>query len=199
MTSVKKASNWDNFFEVTKKSPPRKYLVEAMKLVKNRDSALDLGAGTLRDTKFLLENNFKKVVAVDIEPVVSDFAKELNISNLEVDICSFEEFNFVPQSYDLINAQYALPFAKLEFFDEMFRRLVTSLKKDGIFVGTFFGIHDSWNGKGGKAKVFLSRKQIENLFSGFEVISLLEEEEDGAVVGSEIKHWHKFHVTAIRA
>lgn len=192
---MKSTGTWDDFFEEKKDAPPRQYLVDAIKHVDQRTVALDLGAGTLRDSKFLLEQGFEKVIAIDADPLFLECAKKVTHRHLETHLTTFEEFEFVPNTYDIINAQYALPFADPKTFPELFERIVAALKTKEIFVVTFFGIRDSWNREGGKASVFHTEEEIQMLLKNFELLNWLEKEKDGWA-GTEQKHFHTFHITA---
>lgn len=44
--------------------------------------------------------------------------------------------------------------------------------------------------------VFLSKKQVLNLFDGFEIIDFQENERDGKTGIGKIKHWHIYDVIA---
>ena len=196
---MKKTGTWNSFFAKTKGAPPRDQVVYAVKYVVDKGSALDLGAGTLRDSKYLLEQGFQSVTAVDMEPVVAEYGQELNDDRLNVVISSFDDFDFPVGTYDLVTAQYALPFSSKENFSAMFSKLLASLKPAGVFTGTFFGPNDSWNRPDSKrVHVFLSKDEVLRLFEGFKIQRTIEEEEDGAAVGEAIKHWHKIHVVAKR-
>src|SRR5258706_15675273 len=59
--------DWGRFYGFTKDSPPWQLLVRAAALAPRRGSALDLGAGAGRDTRYLLEQGFQ-VTAVDPHP-----------------------------------------------------------------------------------------------------------------------------------
>lgn len=143
----------------------------------------------------MLNSGFEKVVAMDGEAVVEEVAKELNDERLTTIVSNFEDFDYTENTYDLINAQYSLPFMSREHFQEVMEKIKSSLKENGIFVGTFFGNNDSWNTKTSRTN-FHSREDIKKLFDDFEIIEFLEKEENKPAVREEIKHWHTFHVTA---
>ena len=44
--------------------------------------------------------------------------------------------------------------------------------------------------------VFLSREQVLNLFTEFEIIDFQENERDGKTGLGKIKHWHTFDIIA---
>lgn len=193
---VNKDKKWNSFFEKTKDAAPRKYLVDAIQYVNNKNLALDLGAGALRDTRFLLEQGFEKVIAMDGEEIFEDFTKEIKDERLETNVSSFEDFDYQKNTYDLVNAQYSLPFMKKEHFDLVIEKIKKSIKSNGVFVGTFFGHNDGWNNKTSKIENFQTKEEIEIMFENFEILELLEKEEDKPAVNEKIKHWHTFHVTA---
>jgi len=190
---MSKSKKWSDFFEKNKDAGPRLYLVNALQYFENKSRALDLGAGTLRDSKYLLAQGFEEVVAVDSEEQIRTFAED--IDNLEIIISRFEDLNLKENSYDLINAQYSLPFMQKEFFLDFLDKIKLSLKDNGIFVGTFFGVNDSWNSNEYKTEIFNTKEELLGIFEGFEVIEFLEKEEDKPAVNEEIKHWHTFHIT----
>ena len=104
-------------------------------------------------------------------------------------IAAFTEVDFPPA--DLVYAGLSLPFCTPADFEHTWRELVAALRPGGFFVGHLFGPHDSWAGT--PDMNFHSRAEVEQLLTGLEIISLREQDEDGAAVGGP-KHWHLFHV-----
>jgi tellurite methyltransferase len=187
-------SRWQTYHEKASERPPHPSLVEAFEFVSHKDAALDLGAGSLNDSKFLLTKGFSNVLAVDAEPSVSEKADTMQDERLKVTISKFESFDFPANAFDLINAQYSLPFTSPESFDDVFKNMKNSLKKDGIFVGELFGENDSFKDR--PTMTFHSLKEVENLFSDMKVIEMREDERDGSTVSGDNKHWHVFTVIA---
>lgn len=185
------ASDWKKYFEQTKNKPPRSLLVEALPYVKNRKRALDLGSGALNDSIYLLKEGFEEVTAVDKEQVASEIAKILPEDKFKYHIINIEDCNFSLEYYDLINAQYSLPFVNPESFERVIKDIIGSLNLDGIFTGQFFGERDEWNGD--PSMTFVTRQQAESLFSGIEIIKFEEEEKDSPTAMGDMKHWHIFH------
>ena len=73
--------------------------------------------------------------------------------------------------------------------------LLKVFKRNGYFVGNFFGLKDSWvNIK--EKMVFLSKEEVLNLFSQFEIISFEENERDGKTGLGKMKHWHTYEIIA---
>ena len=187
--------DWPAYFNATKDHKPRPLLVEAMTFIGKRDAALDLGAGALNETEYLFEQGFNRVVAVDAEPKFLDFCKELGSDKLTCIVSTFDEFNFPVDEYDLVNAQFALPFNSPSTFAEVFARIKSSLKKGGIFTGQFFGVNDSW-AKGNSDMTFHTKAEVEKFLADMEIVKLEEVEKDDKTAAGDMKHWHVFHVIA---
>ena len=182
---------WKIYFENTKNQPPRPLLVKALSFVKEKGLALDLGSGALNDSIYLLNEGFKHVVALDKEPIALEIANNLPPDRLEYIIESFETFRFPKESYDLINAQYSLPFINPTNFNETFKKIVESLKPGGIFTGQLFGDKDEWSKN--INMTFQKREEVEELLKGLNILSFEEEERDRPTAAKEMKHWHVFH------
>lgn len=164
-----------------------------MQAIGTRGYALDLGAGALNDTHYLLEKGYE-VDVVDSNPSILELGKDLKKAHFFVS--TFDTFDFPTATYDLINAGYALPFNPPETFDAMFARLVTSLKPGGTFVGQCFGIEDSWSND--KKMTFHSKEQVEALFKGFSISHFEETKKEGKTALGQEKFWHVFNVIATR-
>lgn len=69
------------------------------------------------------------------------------------------------------------------------------LKKDGYFVGNFFGNNDEW-AKTKKDMTFLTKEEVLDLFEEFEIKNFKEIEKNGMTGMGKIKYWHTFNVIA---
>lgn len=172
--------SWKQYQERTKDEPPSPMLVQALRYVRQRNHALDFGAGGLKDSKYLVEQGFDRVLAVDGEfhvPHVNE-----HIQYIEG---RFEESQFISEWFDLINAQAALPFIQLEHFPTMWNQLKESLVPGGIFVGQFFGMLSDPPIKGAN---YFAPDYVDILLSRYQVLKLKEKEfeEDG-------RHWHVYN------
>jgi SAM-dependent methyltransferase len=112
-------------------------------------------------------------------------------------ISSFEDFDFPTESYDLVNAQYSLPFCAPQEFKALFDKITHSLKSGGIFTGQFFGPRDSWN-DGRVNMTFLPEGDAREILNNFKIIKFTEEEADKKPSVGSIKHWHIFHIIALK-
>ncbi|HSS94433.1 MAG TPA: hypothetical protein VLR46_10640, partial [Candidatus Dormibacteraeota bacterium] len=100
-----------------------------------------------------------------------------------------------PSGFDLINAQYSLPFIPRHHFDATIRRLRDSVRTGGVMAATFFGKNDEWNGPE-NSLTFSTQADLERMFSALDLIELSEVEEDGHTADGSPKHWHVFNLIA---
>ena len=184
---------WGKYFDKTKNKPPRPLLVEALGYVNERGQALDLGAGALNDSAYLVEQGFN-VTALDKKSVAEFFNVEVPEEKFQYVIEPFETFEFPDRKFDLVNAQFSLPFIRPENFPKVFASIKNSLRNNGIFVGQLFGNRDSWSSN--PSRTFHSKKEARDLFEDFEILKFIEEERDGQTAIGEDKHWHIFHFIA---
>jgi tellurite methyltransferase len=188
-------SDWTTYFKKHALRKPREQLVQALAFCKTKERALDLGAGTLIESKHLLDAGFNSVTAIDSSALCKEFAEMLPKENFELIISSFQDFTFMPQTYDLINAQYALPFHGKKDFDSFIEKIIASLKPGGILVGQFFGIRDGWN-TDDSVLAFQTKEEVLELLKNLEMVECIEEEKEGKTASGNEKYWHVFHVIA---
>jgi tellurite methyltransferase len=186
--------DWGHFYSFTQDSPPWPLLIRASSLVPGNGHALDLGAGAGRDTRYLLGQGFE-VTAVDSDPRSVALLSALASPHLHVVQSSFEDFAFA--TYDLISAQFALPFMPRSHFTSVFTRLKAALYPGGVFVGQFFGVNDQWNTPD-RNMTFLSRAEALDLLRDLETVEFSEEDADGHIADGSPKHWHVFHILSRR-
>ncbi len=183
--------DWQTYFELTKSKPPRGLLVEALTHVSNRGHALDLGAGALNDSLFLLKEEFEHVTAVDREALAQTVADKLPSEKFTYTISKIENFEFPSEKFDLVNAQYALPFVSPESFDEVLEKIGGSIKRGGIFTGQLFGDRDEWRTHADMT--FQTEDKTRKLLSDFDLLFFKEDEADRPTAEGTMKHWHVFH------
>lgn len=177
-----------SYAELSREMPPSADVIKAVDFVQEKNMALDFGAGSLRNSRYLLDQGFK-VTAVDRDPLMLKIATELTNPKLETHVTNFLDFNFPKDEYDLIVAKNTLPFEIPERFPELWERLKSSLKPNGIFVGSFFGPHDTW-ATTHPDMTFLSREEVEGLLKDFETLKIKEWQEDETDIQGNLKHWH---------
>jgi tellurite methyltransferase len=187
--------DWRPFIELTQGQPPWPQLVRAVEVLGHPGDALDLGSGGGRDAGYLLLEGFN-VTAVDASawsrPALRRLPRQRRLTFVQSAIEDFE-----PEEYDLVNAQFVLPFIRPDRFDGCLARLLRALRPGGLLAATFFGPNDQWNVPGTRL-VFVTRSQLAALLDELDVIELEEEDHDGHTADGSPKHWHVFHVIARR-
>jgi tellurite methyltransferase len=198
--SFSKASEigWEEYYRAVEGRPLRALFVDALPFLPTPSQddralvAVDLGCGDGTETLALLARGWT-VIAVDgahesIARLRASVAPE-DSRRLTTFVAPFHELQ-LPDA-DFVYAGLSLPFCDPREFGEVWRRISTALRPEGVFAGHFFGPHDSWSDT--PDMTFHTREEVESLLDGFEVHLLHEQDEDGPAVGGP-KHWHVFHV-----
>jgi SAM-dependent methyltransferase len=163
-----------------------------------RGSALDLGSGTLNDSKLFLETGFNRVEAVDGSSDALPYAERLLAAyrhRFRMTQSLFQDFDFGEGLHDLIHSNFALPYHGPLGFDAFINRIKASIRDSGVFSGTFFGCDDDWYMMR-RNFAFVTKEKLKELFSDFKVIELKELRLDGSFYDGNRKHWHYFRVIA---
>ena len=186
-------TDWEKYYHQTIQKPPSKLLLQALTYEIPQKIAIDLGAGGLRESKYLLEHDFD-VTAVDSEPAMEMEAKKIASDRFHYFITPLQSLDFKKEYYGLALAIYSLPFIPQEDFCSVFQNIQESLVKDGIFCGQLFGDRDGWNTN--PTMTFHTESQARELFHDMDILFFHEEEKDGTTASGSTKHWHVFHVIA---
>lgn len=188
---------WEAYAERAKDRPPRQLLRRALEHVERRDAAIDLGAGALNDVKFLLAAGFASVEALDSAPIAQDVADTLPADRFAYRIARFEDFAFPENRYDIVNAQYALPFIHPGHFERVFGAILASLRPGGIITGQFFGNFDDWAGT--PTMTFHTVADARKALAALRPLEFEEyDEPEGSLLNGTPKHWHYFDFIARR-
>lgn len=199
--------DYSAYYNAVAGRPPRDTLVEALAHFDteslNQDQtpvppsrfAVDLGCGEGRDTVELLRGGWR-VLAIDGEAEAIARLLErpdINRQLLETRVVLFQDV-VLPESVDLVNASFSLPFCPPKFFPSLWEKIISSLRSGGRFCGQLFGNRDSW-------AIYTSMnhhttQQVEMLLQLFEIEILHEEDHPGKTAIGEEKHWHIFHIVA---
>jgi tellurite methyltransferase len=183
-------SDWKSYHEATKDRAPRALFKEGLALVSSREAALDVGVGSGSSAKALVAEGFKRIDAIDASPTAGTYLPE----GVAFTATTFDTFEFSPDTYDFINAEFALPFNPPDTFEPMFNRLKDSLKEGGIFTGQFFGTEDSWSTN--PNMTFHTKEEAERLLSPLEIFKFEEVREKGTTALQGEKFWHVYHIIA---
>lgn len=187
--------NWQEHYQQRKNRQPSPLLIQALKYVRNKRTALDLGSGDLVDASFLLSQGFNQVIAIDKELPPKNLLENISKDQFKFIQSSFDQFEFPLKEYDLINAHYALPFNSPDTFNRVWDSITESLVTDGILVGQFLGPNDEWNDKK-RDMTFHTTSEVKDLFREMKILEFEEEELDRKLASGITKHWHLFHIIA---
>lgn len=161
--------DWTQYYEITRNKPPSKLLIKALGYVKNRERAIDIGGGALKDTRYLLEQGFD-VTVIDSSELMVKEAKKIHSKELHYFISFFDKFDFPKNTFDIASAMYSLPFNQPETFDMVFEKIKNSLVRGGIFCGHLFGERDQWSKN--KEMTFHTEKKARKLFEDMEMSNI---------------------------
>ena len=188
-------SNIEKYYDNTEIDIPHKNVEEFIKTKTNVGNAIELGCGAGSDTVYLIKHGWN-VLAMDKEDTEERIAKRLNKEELEKFRFKKQEFeNILLEKTNLIVANFSLPFCNKNEFYQFWEKITNSILENGYFIGNFFGINDEWK-KVKSNMVFLNKKEVLELFSKVDIITLKETEKDAVTGMGEMKHWHIFDVIA---
>lgn len=183
------------FYNVTNKMDSNPNIKKFIEFNVKPGLAIDIGCGAGRDTVSLIKNNWN-VIAIDKNDVFKYIDEKLNLDEkMKLKVIKSEIENIKLEKNDLVVANNSLPFCSKKYFFKVWSDIVDSIKKDGYFIGTFFGLKDSWASYRKKMN-FVNKQQIFELFNQFEIIELNEFEKDSKSAAGEYKHWHIYAVIA---
>ncbi|MBC7771427.1 MAG: class I SAM-dependent methyltransferase [Pyrinomonadaceae bacterium] len=196
-------NDWDGYFKAVLGKPPRDTLLKALEhfdadppsTPHTTRLAVDLACGEGRDTLELLNRGWR-VHAIDMTrsglDMLNQRVKPEQKHLLQTQLATFAASRW--DACDFLNCSYALPFCPPADFDELWQRIVMSIKPGGRFAGQLFGERDTWSRS--SHTLGHTRTQVEQLLSVFHVEMLNEEEKDDKTSMGDFKHWHVFHIVA---
>ncbi|HEY9802467.1 MAG TPA: class I SAM-dependent methyltransferase [Leptolyngbyaceae cyanobacterium] len=194
--------NWSAYYQAVEGRPPRETLMEALArfdslLADDRRFAVDLGCGDGRDTVEILKRGWRVLGIDGEEEAIARLQNRPDIDHnlLDTLVMRFENLA-LPESVDLINASFCLPFCPPEHFPSLWQKIVTALKTGGRFCGQLFGDRDSWAIY--PNMTHHTRTEVEKLLQPFTVEFFQEEDHPGTTAIGEQKHWHIFHIVACK-
>src|SRR6185295_8696355 len=133
--------------------------------------------------------HFKHIYAMDM---VLAIEPPIGVSFRKTEFKDFKS----PGHFDMVNAQYALPFAE-DYFYPVWREIIKSIKPEGVFVGNFFGIKDGWNTPDSKIK-FITKPEFDRMFRDFNIVYFEEVKKEDKTISGFLKFWHLYEVIAVK-
>lgn len=173
-------AKWQQYYDKVGEKP-NSLVLQAVEKTKSRQAALDLGAGNLRDSKYLLSKGFARVIAVDHLPD----SREFLVDGIELHISAIECGEIAPEFYDLVICCNTFFFIDSCFVKRLFGDVLEGLRPGGIFACNVLGKEDDWVLAGNPVSSFIEEELL-SLCNGFKVIDGLSEVRynDGQ------KNWH---------
>lgn len=162
------------------------------KYVTAREAALDLGAGNLRDSKFLKSTGFKRVVAVDLSPESLTFLTE----GIELEICSIETYKPKANTFNFVISCNTMFFLTPEDVASVFRNIFEGLRSRGIFACNLLGPEDDWI-REGRPMCSFTKESLVSICSGFRILGMNETRDYAKTMipgGLSTKFWHQWGV-----
>jgi SAM-dependent methyltransferase len=198
---------WQSYYQATEGQPPRPTLLAGLRHWRASRKrapgyALDLGAGTGRDTLELLSQGWR-VRAYDGEAAaLRRLAAKVRAHRdqaggtprLERRAARFENLDRLPDC-DVINASFSLPFCPPPAFPKLWREIGRALRPGGVFCGQLLGPGDSWVSEDGL--LGFSSPALDSLLAGYKVIERREEIGPGQTARGS-KYWHIWHLVLER-
>lgn len=200
--------DWKEYYELIEKKDHTKNLEKAINYCEQKDFALDLGAGNLRDTKFLLDQGFN-VTAIDTSSVSASIAEQLNNPLLTMFPKAIREYDFPDNHFSLVNIQGTIFHFHKDRFKIVLNNIKKTLKQGGVFCVDFIGEKDDWN-TSDRTNIILTKEKLDILQEDFEIKSLHDYEKDETQETADLKakykndetykpkHWHHIDIIAIK-
>ncbi len=184
-----KKLDWVEFISNTKDIDPRPLTKKALTFLHNKKTALDIGGGSLNDTKYLLENGFL-VDVVDSEQHSFDISRELKNIKLNMFLGKVEDYDMGIDHYDLVVANYVLPFIKMEMLSQVMKNIYISLRDKGVFCGIFFGHNDFF--RNNPEILFNTKEEVLQLIDEYEILYFAEVQKKSKNYDLNQKNYHSF-------
>jgi SAM-dependent methyltransferase len=161
--------------------------------VLRREAALDLGAGNLRDSRFLQSQGFTKLVAVDNCEDSRIFLTE----GIELHIAPIEKFVPEPDAFDFVFSCNTLFFLSPEQIAVLFQNVFSGLRSGGVFACNVLGQQDDWVVQGRQVSSF-TEEGLTGLAQGYEVLGIQQSRTHGRTLdnlGMSVgKYWHQISI-----
>ena len=174
------------------------------KYLKQPSIILDIGCETGKNAACLIRHGHK-VILLDIASNAIFYTKE-NLARECLDHGIVDDLNIkiedLPSEYgpfDAVVGTYAFSFIPPDQFEEtMINNILSRIRNNGYFVGSFFGSQHAWANK--PNLTILNSEKLQSLFSsvGFSIVEIQEEVKEIMTVSGEMTKFHTMDVIAQR-
>ena len=184
--------DWYEYYQAMLSKPLHPHYQNLDPHLPNGGEALDLGCGVGQGVVHLLEKGFK-VTAVDVEEAALGFLKERLPKDANCTIIHSSFQDFVPRSYDVVVAHFALFFLSPDEFKAFWPKVANAVRPGGILSTQLLGVNDTWVERGYNVH---TKDDVHKLLGPFEILYEEEVDRDGETAVGTKKHWHVFHIVA---
>lgn len=185
---------WTGYYNIVGERPNSLVVGILNELSIVRGSALDLGAGNLRDAKYLKREGFVRVVAVDHSP---DSCMYLTRDIDELSVSSLEEYDVAKDSFDLAIALHTLFYLSASDVTVVFQNVFDGLHGGGIFACNVLGVDDDWVVAEAPVSSF-THEAVVALVNGFNIIRLdeitFDQPSSAGLPHKPSKFWHQWNL-----
>lgn len=193
--------SWETYFKHHASRKPLPFFLKAVEVAEERalrKFAVDLGSGAGIESLELLRRGWR-VHAIDgqelaLKMLAARVPSEA-VNNISYELSAFEEIQSIPRC-DFFYTYHSFPFCKKESSAGLWQAVVDSINPGGVFAGTFFGLDDEWVES--EKVTGTSLKQLDEMFTGFEVLHKKEINEMAGTAAGPQKHWHVHEVIALK-
>jgi SAM-dependent methyltransferase len=194
--------DWDPYYGRTENGKVWGPLDRVVDLVKARHLELtagDYGAGAGRGSRYLLEQGFQRVVAVEPADEAQRYLQRLlPLGNLEIVHTTLEDYlrTAEPNQFGLVNAGLVFPFIDPRLLPEVIEGTLRTLKSGGLVSADLFGPKNVLPSRAGSRHLTSSvanKDAAAALFRGWKNVDITEIDRPG-----ENTHIHNFSLIAER-
>lgn len=168
---------------------PRKILTHALEYVNNKNNALDIGAGILEDSKYLLSQGFDVTAVEESDLIMQDAELIKNDPTFHFINTSFQNAEILEDSFDLVYCYDVLPFILPADLPAFLEKIYTSLRSGGVFAGDFFAKNDQ-DATEYPDRSFVTLDEVKKALTSFEVLKLVELNHGGLMDTENKNIWH---------
>jgi len=187
-------SGWQGYYHRVGEKP-NAAVAEVLKYYEGpRREAFDLGAGNLRDCKFLLEQGFRTVLAVDQNPETRNYA----VPGIEVAIAPIQDYQLGYEHFDFGVCHNTFFFFTTYGIELMLQKALNALRVGGVFGCNMLGERDEWALTRDSEVDFLRPRHVQKLQDDFRPLYFEEAEWDAPTTSGIPKHWHCWNLVIQR-
>ena len=171
-----KKINFDIYNDAQMQSQESEIIKKIIETLQHKDRAVEIGSGAMRGVKQLADAGFKEIIAIDYNKPKENWMRDIDKKVVKFIQIPIENYDFGIDRNNLVVAMNVLPFVHKNFLPEVIKNIQTSLKNEGVFVGSFFGPRDI-KVRTGSANGYCE-KEIIDMLEGMEFVEKIRKFED---------------------